>query len=488
MSKLWNSIKSKVDQSATSMQEGDWAAMESLLDASPATAPNRQRRWGLFSVLILGVMGLSALLAQPWSHTKPASEVISSEKIVPIEVENPAANSSLSSISKENVQSQDEDLSTTSSKDDAPLESSSSTEALVVGENTPQMAVPADTRNESGVGNEKVEQHTGVEGEGSSDPTHDLVSTEAPVVLNASLESDHEDRRTERETTIELNGKSWMYDGSNELSTEALRPTVQFTEEAPSIADSIEVEPEEQSDSESSASPIVQSSSSKNTGLYVEGHYAFSPALNSGLLSNELGLEVGYNWKGWTFQTGAHYVNTNGFVTTDFTEDVLVYDTTTTTSFEHGVDTSVVKYWVITGYYTGEYRYDTTYTNYTDTIYTVNIDSVRNTEHRTKRSAITTSYVQIPILAGYEWRSGPWGVRLQGGVNVRSLTYISDEFESTTSWGMDAVIRPAISYHWNSKWNVFLRTSLKMPVTSDPLLNRNNFTRVSLGIGVGYRF
>lgn len=490
MSKLWNSIKNKVDESATSMQEGDWAAMESLLNESPATAPNRSRRWGLFTVLVFGVMALSALLVQPWSHTEPSTEVTSSETVIPIEESN---------------LSDEPDSKELSSQESSVAVVSSSSTSGTSGEHTEASAPSSSARTEAQPSNNALSSTPTVGApsqlSSASTPTSNnvrKVQPDAGALATQSANADVPETTMENQVPgseseafanetprIELAQKSWVSRSDHPLGTDQIERTVTLEEE---VESSETLEDAASEASESPSSILINSSTATSTGMFAEGHYAISPSLNSSLLSNELGLEIGYDWKGWTFQTGAHYVNTSGFISTDYKENVLEYDTTTSTSFEFGVDTSVVKYWVITGYYTGEYRYDTTYTSYTDTIITTDIDSTLSQVSRTKRTHITTSYVQIPLVAGYEWRSGSWGVKLQGGVNFRSTTYVSDEFQSTTAWGVDAILRPAISYHWTDDWSVFLRTSFRLPVTSDPLLNRNRFTRMSFGVGVRYRF
>lgn len=509
MSKLWNIFKQKVDSSATSMQDGDWSKMEAMLNSDPKFATRSgAKKWGLISVALFAVVSSSAYLISN-AQLKQAHY---SPRQVDNEITNVTSNAAISNSNVEVISNQEIE----ESRPPAELSKEiSSTEGEVlesktvipqVENTTSQLTVKSDeasgmnqNRASSATSkviavssvNESAEIQVEVETPAEEEFAQGVVIPEVESNASSSGSSSKEaeipaeigEQEEQLATNPEpLNNEVTRIELPDDVSTEDAFEEV----EEPKEEEVGEDEVSDVADSNSEDSPVISTPYNRSAKFMVDATYGYGSAFNTSFNSQELGLELGYEKGGWTVQTGLQWVNTTGDITRSFDETVVIRDTSFVPQYHQYVDTSVIKTWVITGYYTGTYVYDTTYNTVVDTIIVAQVDTSEEKVTRYSTSHIQTSYLQIPLTVGYTWSSGRWGYGVQAGMNIRRVTYLSDEYEATSQYGFDALIRPTVTYEIADHWHVLMKSSFTMPLSQDPLLNSRNFARFGVALGVRY--
>lgn len=505
MMKLWKAIKAKVDEGATPMQEGDWAAMEALLNEGAAASKGSSTGFKLGIITLLMAVGASGVYYLSDSNPAPQSEVVIPEKVITPESV-PGDEALATEPMAVDERSEVIENQTNSNSASMPVAAVDDRRAESVQTSSVVPSVEREFSNESSevASSENVATNTPIESEALSESGTES-AREARTIASMENASDlpqveNEDKMGLSESSLEneavtsdsekLSQPSSESD-SNDLSQTAteINDTPEESEE-PVLEDS-EAESDDafaQKENSSNAPAVIHTSHDQQRNYSVELHYELSPAINSSLITHGIGAEIGYHFGNWSVQTGMAYLQTSGSTSVSFDELQQNIDTSYTYRIDTTIETRVTETWVITGYYQGQYVYDTTYVVLEDTVTLTQIDTTVETVAVNKPVSIRTTYFQIPILAGYNWRNGPWEYGLQAGVNFRSVTWVNTEFETTSNYALDAVIRPTLRYHWNDNWNAFVRLNAVMPLTSDPLLGRSSFTRIGLMAGVGYRF
>ncbi|NVK27789.1 MAG: hypothetical protein HWE14_07080 [Flavobacteriia bacterium] len=533
MKNLWSIFKEKVDSTATPMQEGDWKAMETLLDETQIVVPNKGRRmrWGLLSLFAISLIGVSAFLffpAEQESDTKGETNTTfespneggdtapASNTITTIEPSTYPA-SEISSFSEEESADNQASVHSIESSTETPISTSNSDDEVTntskgsaISESSPteeDNALPTtlDWSEDSEIASSN-EIADDKEVSASNDSESQLDESEdASVETNQTPQSGEFTSPDEfiggesRAENLTARDSQAQFETQNTALANEQEESSTFDDvrsgESQSAKDPIEEDEspiadveEEERDAPEADKPVIRRSSDRTRPFWVEANFGAATSVNTALNTYDGGLAFGYRNNGWTAQVGLQVANTAGNIYTDYTETVYSYDTSTVTRIDTSIQQRVIETWVITGWYTGEYVYDTIQVVVTDTVRFTQTDTMANDVVRQELSKVQTTYIQIPILGGYEWTSNEWSFGVQAGVNFRSVTYAHPELKPTTGYGLDALFRPYVGYSWNDRWTLYLRTNVAVPLSNDPLLNRKNFTRVGLNVGVGYSF
>lgn len=511
MKSPWNAIKQKVDSGASPMQDGDWAAMEAMLDGQKSGF-----KWGKFgkyglSLLIGVALGVGALAIYENASLKPkytplpdiskvetpTTESLEGESTSTM---NRSGSSSLNPISESGSALTSSTTESTSSSDPIiDIEEGSSSnihpESLSLAGNEPaeqSRATPSTethpaSENESGM-NSMSPASIADEDQNTQNDTPSSTSNENP--MDTSDQPDEQNEQSEGESAMDEAPQSESTEDESEPSEESTMEDSTLDDTANSadedtLAD--DLDNTEDATSESS-SPVIRSSDHQTTNFGVEANYSWGRALGSGLQSHDVGMDAVYRWRNWNFQTGIHYVSTQGTANLSVSSSQIVFDTTYTQNVVSRNDTNYIRTWVITGRNTGMFVTDTSVSTVTDTVIITSVDSSIQNVQQLKPTDVSVNYFSVPLLAGYEWKWDEWSYGVQGGINFRSISYGNIEIPNPTRYGLDALIRPYIGYSFAPRWNAYLRPMLSIPITSDPIFNRQNFINAGVQIGVRYEF
>ncbi|NVK04727.1 MAG: hypothetical protein HWD92_07880 [Flavobacteriia bacterium] len=510
MKSPWNAIKQKVDSGASPMQDGDWAAMEAMLDGQKSGF-----KWGKFgkyglSLLVGVALGVGALAIYENATLKaeytPLPDVSNTETPAS-ESTNGMSTSTTSELSSSNSSQISEsvsDLVTTTESTTASASSNNAEEVASINNTREPQNNSGDDATASAerfAQSPSNESFPSLENELGMNPMHSTsladegqnTQNEKPSMpaVESSMESANQ-QDEQSEGTSPMNDASQGETTADETeSSQEMNMDESTSDDRAGEADeettAEDLDDEEEATSES-ASPVIRSSDHRNTQFGVEANYSWGRALGSGLQSHDIGLDAVYRWRNWNFQTGIHYVNTQGTANLSVSSSQIVFDTTYTQNVVTRSDTNYIRTWVITGRNTGMFVTDTSVSNVTDTVIITSVDSSIQNVQQLKPTDVSVNYFSVPLLAGYEWKWDEWSYGVQGGINFRSISYGNIEVLNPTSYGLDALIRPYIGYSFAPKWNAYLRPMLSIPITSDPIFNRQNFINAGIQIGVRYEF
>lgn len=510
MKSPWYAIKQKVDSGASPMQEGDWAAMEAMLDGQKSGF-----KWGKFgkyglSLLVGVALGVGALAIYENATLKPEYTPLPDVSNIETPTSESTNGASTSTVNQSSSSSSSQ-ISESGSSFATSAESTSSNASTNYVEEV--SSINNNTERQSATGNESKEQlvqtpslETNLSSEnesvvnsmGPTSITDEGRNTQNETPASPSNESsmDSEDQPDEQNEQSE--GESAMDEAPQSETTEdESGPSEESTMEDFTLDDMAnnadedtladDLDNTEDATSESS-SPVIRSSDHQTTNFGVEANYSWGRALGSGLQSHNIGLDAVYRWRNWNFQTGIHYVNTQGTANLSVSSSQVVFDTTYTQNVVTRNDTNYIRTWVITGRNTGMFVTDTSVSSVTDTVIITSVDSSIQNVKQLKPTDVSVNYFSVPLLAGYEWKWDEWSYGVQGGINFRSISYGNIEVLNPTRYGLDALIRPYIGYSFTPRWNAYLRPMLSIPITSDPIFNRQNFINAGVQIGVRYEF
>ncbi|KAB2807737.1 outer membrane protein [Phaeocystidibacter luteus] len=531
MKNLWSIFKEKVDSTATPMQEGDWKAMETLLDETQIVpTKGRNLRWGGITIFLVSVIGISAVLFYPAesdsatdgevevitttnsgkSDSAPESNTLSNDApstypSADYPMEPPTRNSTENGMSSDDEITVARERSTEASASTTPI-----SEGSQVSDFDNVNAPEEDFATTNALQGERVEgvassnfDEPSIESEGTSSTSSEQSNSGEFSAMNERLASDARQEPTaahESQVQFELAEPLASPTSSEDESTEEIiaEASSESTPEVEEESAAVALEPAEElpaedvvgdaQESAEEARPVIRQSSNRERPFWVEANLGVATSVNTALNTFDGGFAFGYRNKGWTAQVGLEVANTSGNVYTPYNETVIRMDTVTDTRIDTSYQQRVIQTWVITGWYTGEFVYDTVQVEVIDTVQFTRTDTSSRLVTRQQLSRVQTTYIQIPVLGGYEWTTNEWSYGIQAGINFRSVTYTHPELTPTTGYGLDALFRPYIGYSWNDRWTMYLRTNVAVPLSNDPLLNRDTFTRVGLNVGVGYSF
>lgn len=265
-----------------------------------------------------------------------------------------------------------------------------------------------------------------------------------------------------------------------------------------------------------------------------------------GLISTAAGIDFQISKKGWNFSTGLNYFTqgeqrnySNDFVQTagrdsffysSFTKNIMQFDTTYIALIEQQnvwvmSDTVVTYYNEQTGtFVTSTVPMIVMVNNGTDTTYTALIDTgfvtVQDTilngtwvsrdfrgENENLRTLLkgknSFSYLEIPLMVGYDWRIKSLSVGLKAGVGIgrlvsQSAYYLSDDerriqpylIEQNKQMLFSFILRPNVAYWFGKHWGVECSPSMRMRLNKmgGSADTRNTYRNYGLMGGINYRW
>lgn len=506
MKDIWKIMKSKVDNSAGGMEDGDWAAMQSVLEEAGMRKAGfwTKRHTIIISVILLVAMGAAyagwKLGGDSANSTNDTAPSIATESPIESRVEEmPTQKDNILPEVNEGSSNQNDNTSLSVQEGD---DNTDAVTNAIASEEVPSNTIttsPSNTldeeyTNESSITPEQTELAT------TTTPTQsDVAETDPSAVERTSNQS--------QSSAEEQSGEQMQQDtdssptNSNSFAENRLSRNIEpiylerrewkdmlELESEESIVGSLRLKRADANENRSNAEDRINREDYLHHGLALDVFVEGATAFNTGLNTFGGGVELSYSLGDWSLATGVHYMNTAGTAPYRFSEDVLRTDTTFVTRYDSIQQERIIRTWVITGPFTGMYVYDTTIVTVTDTVTLAQLDTSSQIINRSILTALNTSYIQIPVLVGYSRQFGNWSYGGHVGVNIRSLTYTTPLFESESALGFDLLIRPSIGYSFTERWSAFIRPNLRIPISSDPILNTRNFINGGVSVGLRYTF
>ena len=135
----------------------------------------------------------------------------------------------------------------------------------------------------------------------------------------------------------------------------------------------------------------------------------------------------------------------------------------------------------------------------------VNYDSISTGSFAISANGSTNfTYIEIPLLAGYEWANKRWGFTLQGGVSTGLLTGLSGKYVSIANYNtnlfdvnenkttfkkqiFNLIVTPQLNYFVSSKINLFVSPSYRrnlQPITANTADLKQKYNTLGFSIGI----
>lgn len=149
----------------------------------------------------------------------------------------------------------------------------------------------------------------------------------------------------------------------------------------------------------------------------------------------------------------------------------------------------VSRIWVIDSFQAGRYVYDTNVRIVSDTSYVLQVDTNQIGSRIVNKLERPYSFVEMPLVFGYNFGNGPWQFRLAGGVALQqALAYSDNESRSKSLFGISALLQPQLDWRINKQWSIFNRVQLRYPIQQEFVLYEQVKLRYSFQMGVSYRW
>lgn len=149
----------------------------------------------------------------------------------------------------------------------------------------------------------------------------------------------------------------------------------------------------------------------------------------------------------------------------------------------------VSRIWVIDSFQAGRYVYDTNVRIVSDTNYVLQVDTNQIGSRIVSNLERPYSFVELPLVYGYNFGNGPWQFRLAGGVALQqALAYSDNESRSKSLFGISALLQPQLDWHINEQWSIFNRVQIRYPIQQEFVLYEQVKLRYSFQMGVSYRW
>jgi len=259
-----------------------------------------------------------------------------------------------------------------------------------------------------------------------------------------------------------------------------------------------------------------------NAGIDVElkrGHWTLTSGLNfhqqgeKRNYSDQFKRTVPYdslvininNNSAWILDSTSFYALQYNSIITSQDTTITYYDETTGTFFTASVPMNVTQSLLIdTNYF---YHIDSTYHQAIDTIktnYTLKKQIlVKDPNQANLKGRNTFSYVEIPVLIGYEWGIRRWRLSLKGGIGVGLLTrqqsfYLSNDeaeiapvsTEVYTKIMYNGILRAGLHYNFTPQLGIDIVPFTRLNINN--MTNKNatfqqRYSNVGLQLGVNYK-
>ena len=422
---FWDHFKKRYEQGKPAPREGDWAAMEALIESEPALKPARFRvavfRRGLILLLLL----LSSGTGPSWELLAPGKPFLPGQDAPKPGKKDPERQAEKRLI-------QNPFMLMTSSEADTLHQKRSPTQddnpAPIEG--YPQQENPT---SETAIKRKMA----------SASPSSRKIAPVAATVFGRKAFKDQE-AAPSRYSIPNL-------------------PELSFRERHPF------------SGSETSLPPLNLDGLERDDPSISPGHNSrnqWSLGWSGQLETNWQGTShrraqgplVRYRMGNWSVQSGWLRGQGREQNTRRYSQESFRVDSSQREEISINLEMDVQRRWVVDSFFQGAYRYDTLFRLRRDTIYTWQRDTTRIKTTASQREKVRFSYQSLPLLAGYHWDWGRWELLLQAGTRLERGRYTTIEGSKKELWRFSAQIRPHLLYHLSPHWQVGLGAGWSQPL------------------------
>ena len=515
MSGFWRKILDKKANAAYSPQAGDWEAMQSLIDKTPALG----KASGGGAALFLSVSGilviLSALTAYMFLGTNDKSTAETEYYQARVVVDSPLWESDKPSIDEP----QSENQSIRKQNSSTSLVSAVAAEAYTELPETIPGDVSGNAQHQSDIDDVPIQEavvsrDTKVRNEHLSpvEDSYDMTKADEDdhvAELDKSLEDfDSEDAGTTEKGLPVAAGTLKDQPGENnvEVPAEDSETSESIVAETPAGSDNIKQDEDivsgesedvdQQQNTIESVPPVSEEEDSDVlVGLIkqmkfnsIAAKLEYCSLTSSGqYYAFGTGLELEWRLSQWRIQSGLGFQQWYEISGSDANRFTYI-DTNYSAITENRSVSWVDSIWVITGVNSGEYVYDTSTAIVTDTIYVMNLDTmVINTEHPVPVTRMSSRF-SVPVRISYRKRFGSFYGDLGAGLISNFTTYQPDYIGDSqrTSYSLDLALRPALGFQVGRRWSVEAAFNYALPLFQAPndklIFNRQHQWSVNLGL------
>lgn len=199
----------------------------------------------------------------------------------------------------------------------------------------------------------------------------------------------------------------------------------------------------------------------------------------------QLGGDVTLGSNNWLLNAGLYYgQDQRKFDEVAFREELQIDSSFTQQITSRNVQ-EIRSYWVIDSFFAGHWENDTVVVTVTDTAQILNIDTIRFKLRQVNERMVHTSYVEMPILAGYEFPINRFSLQIMGGVILNQTITVGAEAASTERFGLSGVVQPALHYSFSSGYSAYIRSGMRYALKPNASLRTQSFYYdIQLGIAI----
>lgn len=199
----------------------------------------------------------------------------------------------------------------------------------------------------------------------------------------------------------------------------------------------------------------------------------------------QMGGDVTLGSNNWLLNAGVYYGQDRQLIDEVSFRDQLQIDSSFTQQITSRNVQEIRSYWVIDSFFAGHWENDTVLITERDTAQILNIDTTRFNLRQVNERMVQTSYVEMPILAGYEFPMNRFSLQLMGGVILNQTITVGAEAASTERFGLSGVVQPALHYAFSSGYSAYIRSGMRYGLKPNASLNPHSFTYdIQLGIAI----
>jgi len=239
--------------------------------------------------------------------------------------------------------------------------------------------------------------------------------------------------------------------------------------------------------------PVANPILNPKTGFHLHQASLYSSYLNEFRPNSPwaLGLGVDLQWSRMRqfFSAGLAYYRIEQPFIWESNQINTRVDSLWTSEIRNREVINVTRIWVIDSFQAGRYVYDTTITMVTDTVYNFSLDTNQSSMNIVNQSVRTYYYAELPLMYGYQYRTGNWTYQLAGGVALQqAVGFAEGEGRAKSFFGVSALMQPALNWHLSDQWSILARAQMRYPLLQDVALFEEQRLRYSFQMGVSYRW
>lgn len=199
----------------------------------------------------------------------------------------------------------------------------------------------------------------------------------------------------------------------------------------------------------------------------------------------QVGGDVTLANKQWLINTGLYYGKSEESIDEVWYREQYQLDSTLRQQVSTHTVQEIRSYWVIDSFFAGHWENDTVLITVRDTAEVLYVDTTRLTLRQVNERIVSVSFVEMPILAGYEFQFNRFRLQFMGGLILNQSIKVDTEFGNSQKFGLSGVVQPALHYALSDHYSAYVRSGMRYALKPNAGTQANSFNYdIQLGIAI----